>query len=94
MVLCGICGWTSLQPQRSHLVAMNELDYYGVTFQDADLAQLPETPEDAWQTGRLNPAFGKSEIEKLAFREVFQAIQRMLDTWKTYEDTVVEAYMH
>ena len=67
-------------------------NYYGATFQDADLAQLPEPPEHAWQTGRLNPAFGKSEIEKRAFREVFQAIQRMLDTWKTNEGTVVDAY--
>jgi len=66
--------------------------YFGDTFQDSDLAQLPDPPEEAWQTGRLNPAFGKSEIEKRAFREVFQAIQRVLDTWKTYEDTTVEAY--
>jgi len=65
---------------------------YGVTFQDSELAKLPEPPEDAWQTGRLNPAFGKSEIEKRAFREVFQAIQRMLDTWKSNEGITVEAY--
>ena len=64
----------------------------GVTFQDSDLAQLPEPAEDAWQIGRLNPAFGKSEIEKQAFRQVFQAIQRMLDTWKTNEGTAVDAY--
>jgi hypothetical protein len=66
--------------------------HLGVIFHDSDLAQLPDPAEEAWQTGRLNPAFGKSEIEKRAFREVFQAIQRMLDTWKTYEDTTVEAY--
>jgi hypothetical protein len=63
-----------------------------VTFQDSDLAQLPGPLEEAWQIGRLNPAFGKSEIEKRAFSEAFQAIQRMLDTWKAYEGTTVEAY--
>ena len=64
----------------------------GFTFKTSDLAQLPEPTEDAWQTGRLNPAFGKSEFEKRAFREVFQATQRMLDAWKTYVGTEVEAY--
>jgi len=67
-------------------------DRYRVTFQDSDFAKLPEPPEGAWQIGRLNPAFGKSEIEKRAFREVFQAVQRMLDTWKTHEGTTVDAY--
>jgi hypothetical protein len=67
-------------------------DHGGVTFADSDLGQLPDPPESAWQTGRLNPAFGKSEIEKRAFKEIFQAIQRMLDTWKTNEGTAVDAY--
>jgi len=67
-------------------------DRDGVTFQDADLARLPEPPESAWQTGRLNPAFGKSEIEKLAFRALFQAIERMLDSWKQNDGTTVYAY--
>jgi hypothetical protein len=65
---------------------------YGFTYSDSDLAQLPEPHEHAWQTGRLNPAFGKSEIEKRAFREVFQAIQRMLDAWKQNDGNTVEAY--
>src|SRR5215472_4933745 len=65
----------------------------GVTFQDSDLAKLPEPLEGAWQTGRLNPAFGQSEIEKRAFKEVFQAIQRVLDSWRTSDGTTVEAYV-
>jgi hypothetical protein len=64
----------------------------GATFQDSDLAKLPEPPEDAWQTGRLNPSFGRSEIEKRAFKEVFQAIQRLLDLWRTDDGITVEAY--
>jgi hypothetical protein len=64
----------------------------GDTFQDSDLASLPEPIDSAWQTGRLNPAFGKSEIEKRAFKEVFQAIQRMLDGWETHEGTATDAY--
>jgi hypothetical protein len=64
----------------------------GATFQDSDLAKLPEPPEDAWQTGRLNPSFGRSEIEKRAFKEVFQAIQRLLDLWRTDDGITVEVY--
>jgi hypothetical protein len=64
----------------------------GATFQDSDLAKLPEPPEDAWQTGRLNPSFGRSEIEKRAFKEVFQAIQRLLDLWRTDDGITGEAY--
>jgi hypothetical protein len=52
------------------------LNPYGTTFQDSDLAKLPEPPEDAWQTGRLNPSFGRSEIEKRAFKEVFRGACR------------------
>src|SRR3954447_4200675 len=68
------------------------LNPYGATFQDSDLAKLPEPPEDAWQTGRLNPSFGRSEIEKWVFKEVFQAIQCLLDLWRTDDGITVEAY--
>jgi hypothetical protein len=64
----------------------------GVTFQDSELAKLPEPPEGTWQTGRLNPAFRQSDIEKRAFQEVFQAIQRMLDSWRTTDGTTVESF--
>src|SRR3954471_14863906 len=67
------------------------LNPYGATFQDSDLARLPEPPEDAWQTGRLNPSFGRSEIEKWVFKEVFQAIQCLLDLWRTDDGITVEA---
>jgi hypothetical protein len=69
-----------------------KLNSDGVTFQDSDLAELPEPLEGAWQTGRLNPAFRQSEIEKRAFQEVFQEIQRMLDSWRTTDGTTVEAF--
>jgi hypothetical protein len=68
------------------------LNPYGATFQDSNLAKLPEPPGDAWETGRLNPSFGRSEIEKRAFKEAFQAIQRLLDLWRTDDGITVEAY--
>jgi hypothetical protein len=64
----------------------------GITFQDSELAKLPEPLEGAWHTGRLNPAFRQSEVEKRAFQEVFQAIQRMLDSWRTSDGTTVESF--
>lgn len=30
----------------------------GATFQDSDLAKLPEPLENEWKIGRLNPSFG------------------------------------
>jgi hypothetical protein len=68
------------------------LNPYGATFQDSDLAKLPEPAEDAWQTGRLNPSFGRSEIKKRTFKEVFRAIQRLLHLWTTGDGVAVEAY--
>jgi hypothetical protein len=69
-----------------------QLNSDGVTFQDSELAKLPEPLEGAWQTGRLNPAYRQSEVEKWAFQEVFQAIQRMLDSWRTTDGTTVESF--
>jgi hypothetical protein len=69
-----------------------QLNSDGVTFQDTELAKLPEPLEGAWQTGRLNPAYRQSEVEKRAFQEVFQAIQRMLDSWRTTDGTTVESF--
>ena len=69
-----------------------KLNSDGVTFQDSELAKLPEPLEGAWQTGRLNPAYRQSEVEKRAFQEVFQAIQRMLDSWRTIDGTTVESF--
>jgi hypothetical protein len=69
-----------------------QLNSDGVTFQDSELAKLPEPLEGAWQTGRLNPAYRQSEVEKRAFQEVFQAIQRMLDSWRTTDGTTVESF--
>lgn len=40
----------------------------GATFQDSDLAKLPEPLENEWKIGRLNPSFGQSEIQKQAFK--------------------------
>ena len=64
----------------------------GALFQESDLAELPEPAESAWRTGRLNPAFGRSEVEKYAFRTAFQVVELMLDSWKRYEEGTVEAY--
>jgi hypothetical protein len=89
--LGGVHGNQSYWFARMGQISLN-LNPYGATFQDSDLAKLPEPPEDAWQTGRLNPSFGRSEIEKRAFKEVFQAIQRLLDLWRTDDGITVEAY--
>lgn len=64
----------------------------GATFQDSDLAKLPEPLENEWKIGRLNPSFGQSEIQKQAFKEAFQAVQGLLDLWRTNDGTTVEAY--
>jgi hypothetical protein len=69
-----------------------QLNSDGVTFQDSELAKLREPLGGAWQTGRLNPAYRQSEVEKRAFQEVFQAIQRMLDSWRTIDGTTVESF--
>jgi hypothetical protein len=53
---------------------------------------VPAPVEGARQTWRLNPAFRQSEIEKRAFQEVFQAIQRMLDSCRTIDGTTVESF--
>lgn len=76
---------------RMGLISLN-LSPGGATFQDSDLAKLPEPPADVWQTGRLNPSFGRSEVEKRAFKEAFQAIQRLLNLWRTDDGITVEAY--
>lgn len=67
-------------------------DWQGVTFSVSTFADLPQPSESAWQIGRLNPAFGRSEVSKYAFEAAFRAVERMLDSWKRNEDGIVEAY--
>jgi hypothetical protein len=65
---------------------------HGVTFDDAEIAKLPVPPVTSWKVGRCNPAFAGSELERLTFRAMFSAIERMLSTWNVNEDGVVDAY--
>ena len=64
----------------------------GVTFHDSQVGILPTAPENVWGVGRRNPAFGKSELERHVFKDVFRTVERMLDAWKQEEDGVVDAY--
>jgi hypothetical protein len=73
-------------------VIKGKLDRKGLTFDNSAFARLPEPSEKAWKTGWLNPTCGKSEVEKVAFKMAFDAIERMLDSWKRREDGTVDAY--
>jgi hypothetical protein len=64
----------------------------GVTFLQSDFGKLPEPPESAWKTGRCNPAFRSSDLERHVFRAAFCAVGHMLDAWKQSKDGEVEAY--
>ena len=64
----------------------------GLSFNDSDLAQLPEPPEHTWKIGRRNPAFGRPELHHHVFRTGFKAVERMLDLWKQEDKGVVDAY--
>ena len=52
----------------------------------------PLPAETIWKTGRRNPAFAGSELERRAFRAMYRAIERMLDAWKIEENQTVDAY--
>jgi hypothetical protein len=69
-----------------------ELEEYGLTFHNSAIAALPMPSESDWRTGRRNPAFGKSELERVVFRSIYRAVERMLEGWKWVEDTTVNAY--
>jgi hypothetical protein len=64
----------------------------GVTFLLSEFGKLPEPPESAWKTGRCNPAFRSSDVERHLFRAAFCAIGHMLDAWKRSKDGEAEAY--
>jgi hypothetical protein len=65
---------------------------HGVTFQQSDFGDLPEPSESEWKTGRCNPAFRSSDVERHIFRTAFRAIGHMLDAWKKRKGGEVEAY--
>jgi hypothetical protein len=93
----GIHGIERVLEQESYWFAclgkiLAELGPHGVTFHDPDIAQLPEPSESAWRTGRRNPAFAGSELGRQVFRSTFQAVERLLDSWKQEQDGTVEAY--
>src|ERR1035441_8038834 len=69
-----------------------ELGEYGLTYHDSAIAALPSPSESDWRTGRRNPAFGKSELERIVFRSVYRAVERMLKGWKWVEGPTANAY--
>jgi hypothetical protein len=73
-------------------VIVGKAGQYGIGFNDSDIAQLPTPPDSAWQIGRRNPAFAKAHLEQQTFRSAFQAVDRMLDSWKKEEDGTIDAY--
>jgi hypothetical protein len=93
----GIHGIERVLEQESYWFARlgkisGELGPHGVTFHDSDIAQLPKPSESAWQTGRRNPAFAGPEVVRQVFKSTFQAVERMLDSWKREQDGTVDAY--
>jgi hypothetical protein len=58
----------------------------------SEFGKLPEPPESAWKTGRCNPAFRSSDVERHLFRVAYCAIGQMLDAWKRSKDGEAEAY--
>jgi hypothetical protein len=64
----------------------------GLSFNDSDLALLPEPPEHSWKIGRRNPAFGRPELDRHVFEAGFKAIEKMLNLWKQEDQGVVDAY--
>ena len=69
-----------------------DVESHALTFQESDIAELPLPAETIWKTGRRNPAFAGSELERRAFRAMYRAIERMLDAWKIEENQTVDAY--
>jgi len=93
----GIHGIERILEEESYWFAqlgkiLGELGPHGVTFHDSEIAKLPKLPESAWATGRRHPAFGGLELERQVFRSTFQAVERMLDSWKREQDGTVDAY--
>lgn len=64
----------------------------GVTVRTPDIARLSVPCETSWRTGRQNPGFSGTELERQAYRAAFQCVGRMLVGWKQEEDGIVEAY--
>lgn len=50
------------------------------------IAALPAPLEHDWQTGRLSPAYGQSEVERGIYRSEVRAAQSLLSGWKCQED--------
>jgi hypothetical protein len=64
----------------------------GVTFSGAELSKLTMPPETAWQIGRRNPGFHRRELEQRVFKATFGAVERLLKSWNSERDGVVDAY--
>ena len=96
-VACGVHSIEQSLEQESYWFARlglirGEQSASGLTVSDSELVMLPAPSESTWRTGRRNPAFGKSELERYIFRAAFQTIECMLDGWKRQEDGIVDAY--
>ena len=64
----------------------------GVFVHKDKLAQLSTPSDSAWRTGRCNPAFRSSELERYIFRATFRSVERILDGWRHDQEGTTEAY--
>jgi len=74
-------------------VILGEADPQGVRYSDAEFSKLAiSPPPEAWQIGRRNPGFRRSELDRRVFKATFEAIERFLKSWNSQHDGVVDAY--
>lgn len=73
-------------------VIRGESSSHDISFHDSEIARLLPPVESAWQTGRRNPAYSRSELGLQLFNAIFRAVQRTLDSWKREQDGTMDAY--
>jgi hypothetical protein len=69
-----------------------KLNSNGFTFREDQITALPWPLESAWRTGRRNPAYRGTELDRFVFRGIFQSVDRMLFEWKWAEAGIINAY--
>jgi hypothetical protein len=69
-----------------------EASLRGFTFNGAEVSKLTIPSEAAWQIGRRNPGFRRPELEQCVFKATFVAFERLLQSWKSEQEGMVDAY--
>lgn len=65
----------------------------GIVLKDEDLAGLPAPADHEWRIGRLSPAYGRSEFERLIYISELRAAQSLLASWEHEDDGDVIAFV-